>query len=306
MDYDRMAGTVVPVRMMRAPVIAATQAANRIASEGSPAELRALLFDMDGTLAETESLAHRVAYNLTFQEMGLNIEWSPELYRELLKAPGGGRDRLVHFRQKYQPALGVHAGSDPVEWAKQVHAGKSRHFRRLLREGHLPLRAGVRRLFVEAASAGINICIVTNATHQTVAPVLRYALGERLEHCLEFVVGAENVRRKKPHPESYLLALDKLRLRACDCVAIEDSASGLKGAVAAGLTTLVVQNEDTAGEDFASAALVVDSLGEPKKASPKVIRGRLDEPCVTIDTLRRLLAESRQVAGLRVSAQSIT
>jgi ribonucleotide monophosphatase NagD (HAD superfamily) len=132
-----------------------------------------------------------------------------------------------------------------------------------------------------------------------VAPVLRYALGERLEHCLEFVVGAENVRRKKPHPDSYLLALEKLRLRACDCIAVEDSASGLKAAVAAGLTTLVVQNQDTAGEDFASAALVVDSLGEPNKPSPKVIRGRLAEPCVTIATLRHLLAERQMMAAAR-------
>lgn len=281
---------------------AATQAASTMPLDRSAPALRALLFDMDGTLAETESLAHRVAYNLTFQEFGLAIEWSPELYRELLKAPGGGRDRLLHFRQHYQPDLGPHTDTDPLEWARMVHAGKSRHFRRLLREGRLPLRAGVRRLFVEAASAGINVCIVTNATHQTVAPVLRYALGERLEHCLEFVVGAENVRRKKPHPDSYLLALDKLRLNAGDCVAVEDSASGLKAAVAAGLTTLVVQNEDTAGEDFSAAALVVDSLGEPKKPPPRVIRGRLDEPCVTIDTLRRLLAESRPTVGPGASA----
>ncbi len=295
MHYDLMSGMMVPGFMTRASLIAATQAAGKTPMEGSAPELRALLFDMDGTLAETESLAHRVAYNLMFRELGLDIEWTPELYRELLRAPGGGRERLIHFRNHYRPALGAHADTDPLEWARIVHAGKSRHFRRLLREGRLPLRAGVKRLFVEAVSAGINVCIVTNASHKTVAPVLRYALGERLEHCLEFVVGGENVQRKKPHPDSYLLALDKLRLYPHDCIAVEDSASGLKAAVAAGLTTLVVQNEDTAGEDFSAAVLVVDSLGEPNKPAPRVIRGRLDEPCVTIETLRRLLATSRMV-----------
>jgi HAD superfamily hydrolase (TIGR01509 family) len=276
-------------------VIVAPQALGKASLENTPAELKALLFDMDGTLAETESLAHRVAYNLTFQELGLDIEWTPELYRELLRAPGGGRERVVHFRKHYQPDLGSYANSDPQEWAKLVHSGKSRHFRKLLREGRLPLRAGVRRLFEELVSAGINVCIVTNASHQTVAPVLRYALGERLAHCVDFVIGAESVQRKKPQPDSYLLALEKLKLRACDCIAVEDSASGLKAAVAAGLTTLVVQNQDTAGEDFSAAALVVDSLGEPNpnRPAPKVIHGKLDEPCVTLQTLRRLLAESQ-------------
>ena len=292
MHYDLTTGAVASDLHKRSPVIAATPAATKCPVESSPSGLRALLFDMDGTLAETESLAHRVAYNLTFQEMGLDIEWTPELYRELLRAPGGGRERVAHFRRLHQPDLGPDSNSDPLEWARRVHAGKSRHFRRLLREGCLPLRSGVRRLFFDAVSAGIRVCIVTNATRQTVAPVLRYALGERLEHCVEFVVGAENVQRKKPHPDSYLLALDKLRLRAGDCVAVEDSASGLKAAVAAGLITVVVQNDDTEGEDFSAAALVVDSLGEPGKPSPRVLRGRLADTCVTIDSLRRLLADS--------------
>ena len=131
------------------------------------------------------------------------------------------------------------------------------------------------------------------------APVLRYTLGERLEHCIDFVIGAEMIHRKKPNPESYLLALDRLRLFPQDCIAIEDSASGLKAAVAAGLTTVVVQNEDTAGEDFSAAALVVDTLGEPHLQPPKVLHGRLEEPFVTVDTLRRLVGET---AGRPASA----
>jgi HAD superfamily hydrolase (TIGR01509 family) len=280
----------------QAAAIASTSQPAAETADQPPGVLRALLFDMDGTLAETEALGHRIAYNRAFHQLGLKIRWTPELYRELLRAPGGGRDRLVHYREHYRPDLGPYSSSDSHEWARLMHAMKSMHFRKLLREGCLPLRIGVKRLFLEAVSAGINLCIVTNATHKTVAPVIRYTLGPRLEHCLEFVIGAEQIRRKKPDPESYLLALEKLRLPPQDCIAVEDSASGLKAAVAAGLTTLVVQNEDTAGQNFSAAALVVDSLGEPGGTPPKVLHGRLDEPYVSVDTLRRLLSESAERA----------
>lgn len=256
-------------------------------------KLRALLFDVDGTLAETETHGHRVSYNRAFRELGLRFRWSPQLYRKLLEAPGG-RERLLHFRERYQPDLGIHAEQDPAAWAETVHRIKSQHFRRLLRRGQVPARPGVARLFAEAKLAGVRIAVVTNASRASVAAVLRYSLGPSLMRQVEFVVGAESVTHKKPHPEPYLRALEKLRLDAFECVAIEDSAQGLKSAAAAGIPTLVVQNDDTRGQDFSRAALVVDSLGEPG-LSPQVLSGALDEDCVRLASLQSLV--QRAAAG---------
>jgi len=262
--------------------------------------LRALLFDVDGTLAETEARGHRVSYNRAFREMGLQFRWSQKLYRKLLDTPGG-RERLMHYHERYKPDLGIYAGLTPAAWAEAVHRIKSRHFRRLLLRGEVSARPGVARVFAEARAAGIRIAVVTNACHASVSPVLRYALGPELMRQVEFVIGAEHVSQKKPNPEPYLRALDRLKLSAQECMVIEDSAQGLRASIGAGIPTLVVQNEDTRGQNFAGAALVVDGLGEPEQR-PQVIDGQLDEDCVCIATFQRLLANANACANLRSRA----
>lgn len=255
------------------------------------ATLRAVLFDVDGTLADTERNGHRKAYNRAFRKLGLSFRWGPKLYRRLLKQPGG-RERLRYYLDRYQPPLGEHAeavGEAEDAWVQHVHELKSRYFRRLVRRGQLPLRPGVARLMREADQAGLQIAIVTNASRATLRPLLRYSLGEELADRIDLVVCGEEGLAKKPAPDLYLLALQRLGVKARECVAIEDSAMGLEAATAAGISTVITVNGETEDQDFSDALLVLDSLGEPN-APAKALRGVLNgRACVTTDFLRELI-----------------
>ena len=257
--------------------------------------LRALLFDLDGTLADTERLGHRPAYNRAFKELGLPFRWGPKLYRKLLRHTGG-RERLLHYLEQYGPDLGEQRAAferDPRAWARSVHALKGRYFRRLVRRGRVPLRPGVARLMNEAAGEGLRLAIVTSASRSTLAPILRHSLGAALVRQFDVLVCARDVARKKPAPDLYLLALARLELEPHECIAIEDSQSGLAAARAAGIATVVTTNDNTAHEDFDGARLVVDTLGAPEAPSV-VLQGRLDGACVTVRALRELLTAPRR------------
>lgn len=254
--------------------------------------LQALLFDVDGTLADTERLGHRPAYNKAFKELGLSWKWGPKLYRALLKLPGG-RERLHHYLDKYDPDLGEHAEPakrDPKEWVGDVHKAKSRYFQELVERGEIPLRAGVARLMREALANDVKLAIVTNASRATLQPVLDHSLGSELSQAVQLIVCGEQVARKKPSPDLYLHALRHLQVDAADCVAVEDSAMGLRAAVAAGIPTVITVNQNTEHEDFSEAMLVVEDLGDPGD-EPAVLRGGpLPGEFVNLRALRDLLA----------------
>lgn len=252
--------------------------------------LRAILFDVDGTLADTEALGHRPAYNRAFRELGFDFRWGPKLYRKLLKQPGG-RERIRHYLLQYQPELGereaeIHA--DLEGWITRVHELKSHYFKRYMRRGRVPLRAGIARLMREAHASGVKFAIVTNASLRTLNPVLRYTIGPELAAEISVIASGEEVRHKKPAPDLYRLALQRLAIAPGECVALEDSEMGLEAAAAAGVQAVVTINSDTETQDFTEAALVVSSLGEPG-APTRVIKGRLaDRGWVTIETLKTI------------------
>lgn len=226
--------------------------------------LRAILLDVDGTIADTERFGHRPAYNRAFRKLGLKFHWSPKLYRKLLEQPGG-KERVLHYLEAYKPELGEHAAEasrDPKAFACKVHDLKSYYFRRYLRKGQVPLRPGIARLIREADAAGLRVALVSNASRASLTPVLEFGLGKELAERVDLVVSGEDVARKKPYPDTYLLALQKLGFAANECVALEDSAMGLKAAVAAGVPTIVTTNANTEGQDFSHAIMVLDGLGE--------------------------------------------
>ena len=251
--------------------------------------LRALLFDLDGTLADTEAHGHRPSYNRAFRKLGLGFRWGPKLYRRLL-GQSSGRERLHHYLRRYQPDLGDHAeavGESEEAWVEHVHRLKSRYFRRYLRQGKVPLRPGVARLLREASEAGLRLAVVTNASRATVKSFLKYGLGKELAARIDLVVGGDQIKARKPAPDLYHLALARLKVAPYECIAIEDSAMGLAAARAAGVPTVITVNHDTIDQDFASASLVLDTLGEPG-APASVIAGRMDEPWLGLRTLRRI------------------
>src|SRR5699024_6499851 len=204
---------------------------NQAAGDGAM-NLKALLFDVDGTLADTEKHGHLPAYNRAFRDLDLDWKWSRKLYRDLLELPGG-RERIEHYVEHYRPNLGKHedkAGADRAAWVKSVHERKSCRFRERLETGRVPLREGVERLMTQAHEAGLHIAIVTNASRATLEPFLRFALDERLRRRIETIVSGEQVERKKPAPDIYRKACETIGCHPQECVAIEDSAMGLEAA----------------------------------------------------------------------------
>lgn len=256
--------------------------------------LKALLFDLDGTLADTESQGHRPAYNQAFDELGIGWHWSPRLYRELLLQQGG-RERIRHYLQNHNPLL-----SDPhkqqVEknanrWVQKIHDRKSRHFTRLIKAGQVRLRCGVARLLAQAHQQGLKLGIVTNASSQTLEPFLHHCLGDELRAVIAQVVRADQVAHKKPAPDVYLRALEMLGVQADECIAIEDSEAGLLAADAAQIPTLITVNADTREQDFARAMLVVSQLGDAAHPFTVLSGDAGDARWVSVELLRRLSAE---------------
>lgn len=221
--------------------------------------LKALLFDVDGTLADTERDGHRVAFNRAFAEAGLDWDWDVALYGELL-AITGGKERMRHYVDRYRPDWPRPKNLD--ELIARLHAAKTAHYTALLAQGGIPLRPGVRRLLAEARAAKLRLAIATTTTPANVGALLQHTLGPEAESWFEVIGAGDVVSAKKPAPDIYYYVLERLGLPASDCLAFEDSENGICATRAAGLKTVVTVNDYTRTHDFAGAAVVLDHLGE--------------------------------------------
>ncbi len=255
-----------------------------------PIDLQAIIFDVDGTLAETERHGHRVAYNQAFGELGADWEWSDALYGDLLQVEGGA-ERLMHYLEEYRPDFAPEHGRG--EFVGSAHARKNVHYRALLEAGEVPLRAGVRRLLHEARAAGMRLAIASSSLRANVCALLTTAVDPGAEQWFEAIVSGDDVARKKPDPEVYRRVLERLDLPAAACIAIEDSENGCRAAVACGIPTIVSTSSYTGDHDFSGSLLVVDTLGEPD-APWRVIAGSAGgADHLDLATLRRLHAQAR-------------
>ncbi|SEQ12757.1 haloacid dehalogenase superfamily, subfamily IA, variant 3 with third motif having DD or ED [Solimonas aquatica] len=255
--------------------------------------LQALIFDVDGTLAESEE-AHRAAFNAAFAEAGLDWYWDRELYAQLLKVTGG-KERIRHYLQQAPRRLGG-GGED---WIARLHQRKNALYAAAVRGGAVPLRSGVRRLISEARHAGLQLAIATTTSEANVRELLEAA---ELAGHFDCIVAGDAVRAKKPAPHVYLETLRRLQLPARDCLALEDSELGLRAASAAGIATVVTLSVYTLQQDFSGALAVLDQLGEPQQPFRLREGPQADGVShVNLDLLRRW----HQQASLRAEAGAV-
>ncbi len=247
-----------------------------------------LIFDVDGTLADTERDGHRPAFNAAFDEAGLDWSWSEDLYGELL-AITGGKERMHFYLDKYRPDF-VQPPDIKTVIAK-LHAAKTRYFTEILAQGEIPLRPGVRRLIDEAKAAGVRLAIATTTTPVNVDALLLHSVGPQAAAWFEVIAAGDDAQAKKPDPEIYRVVLERLGVSPNECLAIEDSANGVKSARGAGIRTLVTINDYTRNDDLSGAALVVSGLGEPGEPFTWIAGANVgDATHVDLALLRRLMA----------------
>lgn len=247
--------------------------------------LQAIIFDVDGTIADTEEL-HRQAFNRTFVDYGLDWDWTRARYAELL-CISGGRERMY----AYARALGAEF-TPPTELERfsiELHRHKTALYRELLATGRLGLRPGVRRLIDEARAAGVRLALATSTARGNVTQLLNPLWPADWQNWFDAIVTADEVAEKKPSNAVYREALRLLDLPADRCVAIEDTVNGLRAARAAGLKTIVTTHYFTELHAFPGASLVVDHLGEPNLPC-RVTTSRVGPvSCVDLGVLRRAL-----------------
>jgi len=218
-------------------------------------ELKALLFDVDGTLADTERDGHRLAFNRAFADAGLDWDWSVELYGQLLTVTGG-KERIRYYLDSWRPDFKYPAKFE--EFIAGLH------------------KAGVRRLLGEAREAGLRLAIATTTTPENVTALLKSNLGEDGERWFELIAAGDIVPAKKPAPDIYRYVLEHMGLSAKECIAFEDSENGVQASCGAQLLTVITTNDYTTTHDFNGAALVLDQLGEPDNPF-KVLQGRIGQ-----------------------------
>jgi HAD superfamily hydrolase (TIGR01509 family) len=246
--------------------------------------LKAVIFDVDGTLADTEPEGHRVAFNRAFDEFGIDWFWTHDAYGELLKVTGG-KERIRHYAASHPPEL--YGRIDLETWIARLHKLKSEIYASMILAGKIPLRPGVARLIRELRAAGIHLAIATTTTPSSLDSLIMAHFGHGMTEIFDVVGAGDIVPHKKPAPDIYLWALKHLELAPEDCLVVEDSLPGLAAARAAGLATIITTSAYTQHDDFAGALTVLTGLGDAKTPACHLAGLTLESPIVGVEQLRR-------------------
>lgn len=261
--------------------------------------IEALIFDVDGTLADTEQ-AHLDAFNRAFDQHRVGWHWSKPLYRELLDITGG-KERLTHYIHTL--ALNIGETKRLAALVPALHATKNGFYGDIVGNGGVPLRPGVERLLDEALASGCRLAIASTTSAASIDALLQATLGTSGLDRFSVIACGDQVRAKKPAPDIYRLALDNLGLHPEHAIAFEDSANGLRAAKAAGLWTVVTPCFWTDGSDFSAADLLLPNLGDPAQPLPGEPGTRLRSAAwLCFDELLRL-AEARPAPAAPAAAE---
>lgn len=220
--------------------------------------LQALVFDVDGTLADTES-AHRAAFNQAFADFGLDWHWDEVLYTALLNI-SGGKERMLHFWKQQDPLVGGLGITELQQTLERLHALKTAAYAAAVESGAVELRPGVHALLQAAQEQGLRLAIATTTSPANIAALLQRSLGAQWRQRFAAIGDAATAPLKKPHPQVYLQVLDALGLQARHCLAFEDSFNGLQASTAAGIATVVTPTRFTAQHDFSGALRLLSDL----------------------------------------------
>ncbi len=238
--------------------------------------MKAIIFDCDGVLADTERDGHRVAFNMAFAEKGYTVEWGVELYGKLLEV-SGGKERMKHYFDNHGWPRDI---EDKDASIKELHKLKTDFFMQIIESGELPLRPGVARLVDEAIAADVTLAVCSTSHERAVNLVVEKLLGPERKARFSAILAGDVVSKKKPDPEIYNLASERLSLEPSGCVVIEDNRNGLLSAKAAGMYCVITTNGYTKDEDFTEADLVVSELGDPPNVQ------------VTLENIRNIIKKS--------------
>ena len=226
----------------------------------STTPLQALIFDVDGTLADTESV-HLAAFNQAFAEFGLDWHWDEALYTELLNI-SGGKERMAHYWQTTRPEVIEVGAMGLSDRLNRLHALKTAAYEAAVNAGAVRLRPGVLKLMDEALAQGLQLAIATTTSPVNIAALLRHEVGTDWRLNFTTIGDASTAPLKKPHPQVYLQVLATMGLPAAQCVAFEDSGNGLQAATCAGLATVITPTAYTAHHDFQQALRVLPDLSQ--------------------------------------------
>lgn len=251
-------------------------------------QLKAVIFDVDGTLAETERDGHRIAFNLAFKQHKLDWNWNEELYGKLL-AVTGGKERIRYFLSDFNTAFEF--GGDLDALIKELHASKTKHYVALLENKSIALRPGVIRLITELRKSDLRMAIATTTTLENVTTLLKNTLGEHVMEWFDFIAAGDVVKAKKPAPDIFEYCLEKIDLDANECIAIEDSAHGVRSSCSAGIPTIVTLNSYTRYDDFSGAVSVFNHLGDPELACEKIAGKSINKSYINVEVLKQLHAQ---------------